>query len=148
MIICKHCNNNKIWLAGFSSNGKKRYKCSNCKKTFSIEEDKRVKHGLAERRFCIINYLNGMSMRGIQSMLNDMFNKKIHFKNIDHWIKNADKILKEELEERRKADKSKGVEILEIDNISEYIKKNPKIIQEKNIFIKEYNIFIIGIKIE
>ncbi len=45
-----------------------------------------------ERKFCIISYLNGTSMRGIQKTLSIMYNKKIHIQNIVHWIKNVDKI--------------------------------------------------------
>ena len=41
-------------------------------------------------------------MRGIQKTLSIIYNKKIHIQNIVHWIKNADKILKEEIEEKEK----------------------------------------------
>ena len=36
-------------------------------------------------------------MREIQKTLSIIYNKKIHIQNIVHWIKNADKILKEEM---------------------------------------------------
>ena len=68
-----------------------------------------------ERKFCITSYLNGTSMRGIQKTLSIIYNKKIHIQNIVHWIKNADKILKEEIEERQKEVKSKEIKILEMD---------------------------------
>ena len=54
-------------------------------------------------------------MRGIQKTLSIIYNKKIHIQNIVHWIKNADKILKEEIEERQKEVKSKEIKILEMD---------------------------------
>ena len=99
-----------------------------------------------ERKFCITSYLNGTSMRGIQKTLSIIYNKKIHIQNIVHWIKNADKILKEEIEERQKEVKSKEIKILEMDELFTYIKKNPKILMEKNIVIKEYGLLLIGIK--
>ena len=44
-------------------------------------------------------------MRGIQRVLSILlYNKKICIQNINHWIKNTDKILKEELEEKEKKD--------------------------------------------
>ena len=95
-----------------------------------------------------MNYLNGMSMRGIQKVLSTIFNKKIHFRNIEHWIKNADKILKEDIEERQNNIKSKNIKILEMDELYTYIKKNPKIILENNILIKEYGLLLIGMKVE
>ena len=74
----------------------------------------------------------------------------MHIQNIVHWIKNADKILKEELEERKKDIniKPKTIEVLEMDELYTYIKKNPKIIMEKNIVIKEYGLLLIGIKVQ
>ena len=59
-----------------------------------------------------MNYLNGMS-RNTKSI--KYINKKIHFRNIEHWIKNADKILKEDIEERQNNIKSKNIKILEMD---------------------------------
>lgn len=150
-IKCKYCNNidnTKIVKRGFSGSGKQRYKCKECNKIFSIGEDNRIKHSIEERKICIMNYLNGMSMRGIQKVLSTIFNKKIHFRNIEHWIKNADKILKEDIEERQNNIKSKNIKILEMDELYTYIKKNPKIILENNILIKEYGLLLIGMKVE
>lgn len=74
--------------------------------------------------------------------LSIIYNKKIHIQNIVHWIKNADKILKEEIEERQKEVKSKEIKILEMNELFTYIKKNPKILMEKNIVIKEYGLLL------
>ena len=81
--------------------GKQRYKCRVCGKTFLNEEDSRIKHSIAERRLCITLYLNGVSMRGIQKTLSLEFNRKIYFKSITDWIKNADKMLGKEIENIR-----------------------------------------------
>ena len=149
-IKCKYCNSNLISKIGHSSyNNKQRYKCNNCHKTWTEGNDNRIKHNINERKICILNYLNGMSMRGIQRVLSILYNKKIHIQNINHWIKNADKILKEELEERKKDIniKPKTLKVLEMDELYTYIKKNPKIIMEKNIVIKEYGLLLLSIKV-
>ena len=113
---CKYCNSDTISKIGHSSyNNKQRYKCNNCNKTWTEGQDNRIKHDIIERKICILNYLNGMSMRGIQKVLSVMYNKNIHIQNIAHWIKNADKILKEEIEQRQNEVKSKEVKILEMD---------------------------------
>lgn len=146
-IKCKYCNSDSISKIGHSSyNNKQRYRCNNCNKTWTEGKDNRIKHSLMERKFCITSYLNGTSMRGIQKTLSMIYNKKIHIQNIVHWIKNADKILKEEIEERQKEVKSKEIKILEMDELFTYIKKNPKILMEKNIVIKEYGLLLIGMK--
>ncbi len=63
--LCKYCNSDHIRLHGTSSNGKKRYRCMNCNKTFSIEEDKRIKHTLLERVLRLLFYISGSSIRVI-----------------------------------------------------------------------------------
>ena len=148
-IKCKYCNSNLVFKIGHSSyNNKQRYKCNNCNKTWTEGEDSRIKHSLTERKFCITSYLNGMSMRGIQKILSVVYNKKVHIQNIVHWIKNADKILQEEIEERQKELKNKEIKILEMDELFTYIKKNPEIMKEKLILIKEYGLLLIGMKEE
>lgn len=164
IIKCKHCDNkdnNKVVKCGFSSLGKQRYKCRVCGKTFLNEEDTRIKHSIAERRMCITLYLNSMSMRGIQKFLSAEFNKKIYFKSISDWIKNADKILKKEIknikEEYHKENinisnntngNNKKLIVMEMDELFTYIKKNPKIIRENHIWIKGYGLLLTGIKEE
>ncbi len=37
----------------------------NCNKTFSTQEDKRIKHTLLERVLCLLFYISGSSMRAI-----------------------------------------------------------------------------------
>lgn len=146
---CKYCNSDNINKIGHSSfNNKQRYKCKDCNKTWTHGEDERIKHSLLERKLCIVSYLTGLSMRGIQKMLNTTFNKNIHIQNISHWIKNADKILQEEIEYRQQQIKSKEIKILEMDELFTYIKKNPKILMEKNIVIKEFGLLLIGIREE
>ncbi len=139
--------------------GKQRYKCRICGKTFLNEEDKRIKHSIAERRICITLYLNSMSMRGIQKFLSSEFNKKIYFKSISDWIKNADKILKEEIKNIKeeyykeninnsKNSNNKKLIVMEMDELFTYIKKNPETIKENHIWIKGYGLLLTGIKEE
>lgn len=171
IIKCKYCDNkdnDKIVKCGFSSLGKQRYKCRICNKTFLNEEDSRIKHSIAERRLCITLYLNGVSMRGIQKTLSLEFNRKIYFKSITDWIKNADKILSKEIENikeeyyreytnsnsnsninsNNKNINNKKLIVMEMDELFTYIKKNPKTIKENHILIKGYGLLLTGIKEE
>ena len=143
-IKCKYCSNednNKIVRCGFSNLGKQRYKCRICGKTFMKGEDKRIKHSIEERKLCLTLYLNGTSMRGIEKILNTYFKKKIYIRNIVYWIKNSNKILELKDEDNKKnsnnKDNKKGLVIMEMDELYTYIKKNPKIILENHILIKE-----------
>ena len=75
-------------------------------------------------------------MRKIQKFLSSEFNKKIYFKSISDWIKNADKILKEEIknikEEYYKENinnsngNNKKLMVMEMDELFTYIKKTQK----------------------
>ena len=155
-IKCKYCSNeDNIVKCGFSNLGKQRYKCRVCGKTFIEGEDKRIKHSIEERKICLLFYLSGMSMRGIQKNLKILFNKNIYFESISYWIKNSNKILEEELKDEcnkkdsnkkdsNNKDNKKGLVIMEMDELYTYIKKNPKIIMENHIFIKEYGLLLIG----
>ena len=87
VIKCKYCNSDIICKCGKSSLGKQRYKCGKCHRTFINDIDNRIKHNIDERKICILNYLNGMSMRGIQRVLTILYNKKIHIQSINYWIK-------------------------------------------------------------
>ena len=114
-IKCKYCSNeDNIVKCGFSNLGKQRYKCRVCGKTFIEGEDKRIKHSIEERKICLLFYLSGMSMRGIQKNLKILFNKNIYFESISYWIKNANKILELKDEENNKENK-KGLVIMEMD---------------------------------
>lgn len=153
--LCKYCNDNHIRLHGTSSNGKKRYRCMNCNKTFSIEEDKRIKHSLMERILCLLFYISGSSMTSIQKSLSIAFKRKIYFNSIDQWIKNSSKQLTEELKkiDELKYDNSnnnnkikpKNIKIVEMDEMFIYIKKNPEILKENHILIKDYGLWLTGI---
>ena len=140
MLKCKYCSSDKICKCGFSKTNKQRYKCKECKKTFSCGNDNRIKHDITLRKFCVVSYLHGMSMSSIQSTLSIMFNKKIYFRNIEHWIKNADKILQEEIKEREKNKKPKTIEVLEMDEL--FVKKNTKLQKQKDTAIKEYGLLL------
>ena len=81
---------------------------------------------LSEKERQRIEFLltNNYSIRNIQKLLSILFNKKIYFNSIAHWIKNADKIVREELKERQKNLKSKELKIVEMDELFTYINPN------------------------
>ena len=124
-IKCKYCNSSKVVKNGTQMN-KQRYKCRECNKTFILEKDNRIKHSIEERRLCLTLYLNGATMKGIQKVINTQFNTKIHIQNIVHWIKNANKILEEELRDKSYELNKKGLVIMEMDELFTFIKKTQK----------------------
>ena len=145
-LTCKYCGSNRINKKGTQASGNKRFYCRESERTFCLE-DRRIKHTIEERVYCIVNYLNGMSMRKIQKGIGILFKKKIYLKTIEHCIRNANKILREELEEKIKNLKAKEIILTEWDELFTYIKKNPEILQENLIVLKEYGLLLIGMKV-
>lgn len=144
---CKYCGNDKLVKNGTNYNTQ-RYKCKECKKTFVLN-DNRIKHPLLLRKLALAFYLSGTSMRGIQRALKVCFNVNIYIKNIEEWLKNSNNILLQEQSNRKQEKvKQQQIEILEMDELYTYIKKNQEIQKQtiNPILIKEYGLLLIGIK--
>jgi len=133
-IKCKFCGSKHLVKNGFM-NGKQRYRCRDCNKN-PIIGDKRIKHSLQKRKLALTMYINNMGIRAIARVLSICFNTKIYNNNIAHWIKNAGKILEEELKTRKQNKEPRKIEILEMDELFTYIKKR----QKKS----EYGLLLIG----
>jgi transposase-like protein len=129
-IHCPYCNNNEHIKKNGHRRGQQIYMCGKCKKTFNTSNvDKRIKHPILLRKLTLTFYLSGTSMRGIQKALSICFNKKIAFTVVNNWIKNSNNILvkkKREKENKKEheMDTKKTIQILEMDELFTYVKKN------------------------
>ena len=66
------------------------------------------------RKVAISCYLNGTSIKGTQKVIELSFNIKLSYSVLENWLKNANKILEEKLKERQKLEKSRTIEMLEM----------------------------------
>ena len=152
-IICKYCNSNRINHMGVLY-GKQRYYCRDCKRTFREGKDNRVKYSEEKREKVIKMYLDNVSIRSIERL------EGVSEPLIIKWIKNKGKKIKEELNNninklKNNIDniddiniiKKDNIEILEIDEIVTYVKKNSKILKQEKEIIPGYGLLLIGTKI-
>lgn len=120
---CKYCNSDKIKKLGFVYN-KQRYYCKDCGRTFREGVDNRIKYDDLQRMRVIKMYLEGIGIRSIERLEN------ISNVLILKWIKRMGNNIKEMLDRVKNniADniKKEDIEILEVDEIVTYIKKNSK----------------------
>ncbi|HSQ97704.1 MAG TPA: hypothetical protein VLL98_03210 [Rickettsiales bacterium] len=121
MIKCKYCRGEKLSKFG-KYKGFQRYKCKSCNKVFTDKEDTRYKmdkYDLNKRKLAITMYINNVGIRSIERILN------VPNELILNWIKNIGKNLEQIIENNKKQIKTtKKIEILEMDELWSYIKKN------------------------
>lgn len=109
---CPKCNSNSIIKNGIQSKNQ-RYKCKKCNKVFV---SKKIHYTDEFKRECLHFYLRGTGIRAIAEV------KKIPHSLLIYWIKNSAKNTKEKLwQELKKVEK---IDVLEIDELCTYIKKN------------------------
>ena len=114
-IKCKYCGSIHTVCNG-NKYGKQRYKCKECNKSFS-EEDNRIKRDPKQKELALLLYSHNMSKRSIQSTINKYFNTNISFNVIDNWIKTSSKLLNYDINliEQKNKEKPKTIEVLEMD---------------------------------
>ena len=116
MILCKHYGSDKHVKNGIV-HGKQRYKCKDCARTYR-EGDLREKY-TAEQRIRVIKwYLEGagiMSIERMEGVANPLIIK---------WIRKFSKILRQRLDETVIPEDVKDIQILELDELFSYCKKN------------------------
>jgi transposase-like protein len=137
IVRCPHCGGKHVVKNGNKYN-RQRYLCRNCEKSFCIV-DSRIKRDIKERELCLLLYSHNMSLRSIQSILCKFYNFGISFNLILRWIKSFSKLLSYDLD-RKKKEKPKTINILELDELYSYfydLKKN-----EKNM--SKYGLLLIG----
>ncbi len=117
MEYCKSCNSSFLVKNGRTQKGKQKYKCKSCSRTFCIGDD-RLKHTMEKRLKVIKMYLEGVGIRSIERLEN------VSTPLIIYWIRHFSDILRKELRTIKIPDDAKNIEILEVDELFSYVKKN------------------------
>lgn len=118
MEYCKGCGASELVKNGKGADKVQRYKCKSCGSTYR-EGDRRLKYGLEKRIRVISMYLEGVGIRSIERLE--------HVSNalIIYWIRHCSELLRKELKRRPIPDSAKDIQILELDELFTYCKKNP-----------------------
>ena len=109
--MCSHCGS-KEYVKDGKIAGKQRYECKECRRTFGGG-----KHSLSEKLFAMQLYMNNVGIRKIG------FFCKVSHSLVIKWIKSIHKNLSDKIERQEKR-KSESLDIIELDEIYTYIKKN------------------------
>lgn len=122
-IKCKHCNNKELVKRGMQHNkkGKKQiYKCKKCDRVFVIGDDRfdLKKYPIKLREQIMRTYLSKTSIRGIEYIFD------VHNSLVSKWIKRCGKNINKLQEQVNKSKDPKEIDILEVDELFTYIKKN------------------------
>ncbi len=126
-ISCKFCSSGNYVKSGFVQ-GAQRYKCKKCGANF-IEGDKRKKYTLADRLKVIKLYLENCGIRTIEHLTG------IRNSQISKWIEDTADFIKRELDKSRSSVTSvQDVEILEIDELCTYIKKDRRTAEDLPLY--------------
>lgn len=118
-ISCKVCASESYVKNGFA-HGVQRYKCKECGVNF-VEGDKRQKYTLHDRLKVLKLYLENCGIRSIERITG------IRNSQISIWIEEAAESIKLELAKGQRGVSSiRDIEILEIDELCTYIKKDQR----------------------
>lgn len=132
-IECKRCGKNKYTKNGFV-HGVQRYKCRDCGINF-VEGDRRQKYTLQDHLKVLKLYLENCGIRTIERLTG------IRNSQISQWIEKAADSIKGELQKRQNNISSlQDIEILELDELCTYIKKDPR----KEESLPLYGLLLIG----
>ena len=112
-IICPRCGGNKIWKAGKPS-GKQQYQCKECRRKFVTE----LNYSKEFKQKAIEIFYGGNSGRAVGRIMG------INKSTVYNWIKKLDeKIQNTDCTEENKIVKTKPVEVIEMDELFDYIKE-------------------------
>ena len=114
---CRHCGSERIIKTGHRD-GQQKWRCKDCGK-FQGEVDRQEKYTEKERQTAIDLYLEGCGFRRIARILSGIFNRHVCYQTVIQWIKKEAKRI-ENLEPK----KEENIQILEMDELYTYIKKN------------------------
>lgn len=118
-IKCKRCGSDS-WVKNGMVQGVQRYKCKSCAYNY-INRDKRQKYTEADRLEVLKLYLENCGIRTIERLTG------IRNSQISKWIlKSAEDLQNEISKAKHSVNSIKDIEILEIDELCTYIKKDPK----------------------
>lgn len=117
-MLCKHCGTSGAVKNGFAKE-KQRYACKACKRTFRLG-DERVKYTKEQQEQAIKWYLDGVGIMSIERQM------KIPNPLIIRWIRRYGASLEEKLRATPPPQSVRDIQILELDELYSYIKKNSK----------------------
>ena len=123
IVNCKFCGKSNYKKYGFFGK-KQKYKCKECGKVF-VKGDDREKYSYDKKLKVIRMYLEGIGIRSIERLEN------VSAPLILKWIKGISKIIKNKLHTvaesiNEENFKKENIEILEIDEITDIVKKKTK----------------------
>lgn len=135
---CKYCNGNRFTKNGLM-NGKQRYKCRNCKRSITENDRRRSLRQYDDkiRHLAIAMRLNSNGFRNIARVLSVFLDRKIPYQTIVKWVNYEYK----KLQKIEQPMDDKTIEILELDELYTYFKKNPKTVNStKTQHTSEYGL--------
>jgi transposase-like protein len=126
-IICKKCGSSKSVKNGFVKD-EQRYKCRECLFNF-IEGDKRIKYSSEDHLKVIKLYLENCGIRTIERLTG------IRNSQISKWIENVASYVKDEfLKAQNNLNRIEDIDIVEIDELCTYIKKDQKMGESRLLY--------------
>lgn len=133
MIKCKKCGSQTVVKNGKQFNSQ-RYKCKKCGKVF---QETKSKYSFEFKLECVKFYVRGVGIRAIAEV------KKVHNSLISYWIRQFFHLVKQKVDEDlSNISVKKDIEILEVDELCTYVKKNLKMAENK----RGYGLLWIGTK--
>jgi len=132
MIKCKHCESENIRKNG--TNRKiQRYFCNNCKRTFSVRDERFGKRSKAQ---ALLMYLNNVGIRKCALFL------RVSRQTISNWIEEAHEKYSDLWNDCQFENRDK-IDVIELDEIYTYVKKKHKkssygllILEERNVLLR------------
>ena len=135
---CKYCGSINLCKAGFARSLQK-YKCKVCKR-LQVNQDARVRFEEREKSLAITLYLEGNGFRRIARILSKYFSKKFCYQTIVKWVK-------KEWKSKATSESNNDIEILEMDELFTYVKKN-KIESRYGLLLIETGCVLLNLKLE
>jgi transposase-like protein len=133
MLECKQCRSKSKVKNGHDKNGKQRYKCKECNRSY-IEGDLRKKYSLDKKMKVLCMYLEGVGIRSIERL------EKVPNPLIIQWIRKFSKVLKSKLKEVEIPEDARKISIIELDELFSYC--------QKKLTKSTYGLLLIGTEIK
>lgn len=111
---CVKCASERLVKYGFQAENQ-RFKCKNCSKIFI---NKKPKYSDEFKLRCIEMYLNNCGIRKVAKL------QKVSHVMVIYWIKKMAKFVQSSLAKKTENLQKSDIEILEVDELVTYIKKN------------------------
>ena len=123
-MVCKYCGSERLKKDGVR-NGVQKWRCKECNRSHG-EIDRRSRYDEKIKKMALTIYLEGNGFRQTARILSEMFGKKIWHQRVFEWIKQAGLKAEEEqkAQEKQEVKEDKKVEILEMDELFTFVKKN------------------------